>query len=395
MNLKSRELLGKEPDLRSKTKYINLDFARGMASVFVLLHHVRMIFFVDYKDLENPGLIGKIFYFNTGLGTYGVVVFFVLSGFLIIQNILNALKRNQWSGASYLIKRMARLWTVMIPTLVLTACWDTLGIRLTSEESYLRFFVEQLDTDLSGFWGFPPETIFLSSTFLQNIFFLQTVAGPAFGTNLPAWSLAYEFWYYMAFPLSYFLLTQPIAIFKKVVIFLVLVVLILFLPPQLLLWGVIWLLGYLAILGCNIEVIKNIGGTLTYFAGSVILFIILVVADKFKLIGDFEGKFAVAVGFLLMMPSLLFFRIDNITYTKISEFFSNISYTLYLTHYPILVFLCLVLNDGKRSPINEEGGILFCGLVAICIAYAFCIYNLFEKHTPKIRNLFLNYFNLK
>jgi hypothetical protein len=34
-----------------------------------------------------------------------------------------------------------------------------------------------------------------------NAFFLQTIAGPTFGSNGPLWSLAYEWWYYVLFPL--------------------------------------------------------------------------------------------------------------------------------------------------------------------------------------------------
>src|SRR6185369_2558000 len=36
---------------------------------------------------------------------------------------------------------------------------------------------------------------------LANAVFLQTIAAPTFGSDAPLWSLAYEFWYYVMFPL--------------------------------------------------------------------------------------------------------------------------------------------------------------------------------------------------
>ena len=36
----------------------------------------------------------------------------------------------------------------------------------------------------------------------MNAFFLQTIVGPTFGSNGPLWSLAYEWWYYVLFPLA-------------------------------------------------------------------------------------------------------------------------------------------------------------------------------------------------
>src|ERR1035441_502485 len=36
--------------------------------------------------------------------------------------------------------------------------------------------------------------------FFGNLFFLQSVVSPVFGSNGPLWSLSYEFWYYILFP---------------------------------------------------------------------------------------------------------------------------------------------------------------------------------------------------
>src|ERR1700751_1049072 len=38
------------------------------------------------------------------------------------------------------------------------------------------------------------------ATFFANLFFLQSLYAPVFGTNVPLWSLAYEAWYSALFP---------------------------------------------------------------------------------------------------------------------------------------------------------------------------------------------------
>ena len=43
---------------------------------------------------------------------------------------------------------------------------------------------------------------------MGNLFFLQTIFVPPFGSNAPLWSLSFEFWYYLLFPLCLFALSR-------------------------------------------------------------------------------------------------------------------------------------------------------------------------------------------
>jgi peptidoglycan/LPS O-acetylase OafA/YrhL len=58
------------------------------------------------------------------------MVFFVPSGFLIGKNVTRSVKAGQWSWLDYAIKRMTRLWLVLLPALVLTAVLDQCGQHL-------------------------------------------------------------------------------------------------------------------------------------------------------------------------------------------------------------------------------------------------------------------------
>ena len=100
-----------------------LDFARGIAALTVCMGHVRSALFMDYVDLPDAGLATSLFYAWTGLGREAVMVFFVLSGFLVGGAVMRAGPAFDWR--TYAIARLSRLWVVLVPALLLTAALDT------------------------------------------------------------------------------------------------------------------------------------------------------------------------------------------------------------------------------------------------------------------------------
>lgn len=214
----------------------NLDFTRGMAALLVLSAHLRPSVLLPYGDASDPEIIKRVFYFLTAISHQAVMIFFVLSGFLITQSIQNSVRQGQWSWRTYAINRLTRLWMVLLPALLLTLFWDSLGRALAGSSYY------------SGELTRATEANYGLATFLQNIFFLQTSTAPAYGTNAPLWSLANEFWYYVMFPLAYLLFTKQTTWVSKLGSLLLLVLLVMVLPSGLLVFGGIWLLGYVAVL---------------------------------------------------------------------------------------------------------------------------------------------------
>src|SRR5579862_8276173 len=75
----------------------HLDAIRAIAASAVLWDHIRGLFFVDFPELRNPSLPLKTLYFVTGFGRLAVIVFFVLSGFLISSAILKRAVAGTWS----------------------------------------------------------------------------------------------------------------------------------------------------------------------------------------------------------------------------------------------------------------------------------------------------------
>ncbi len=138
--------------------YSTFNLIRACAAIVVLVGHVRNQFYVNFQTLEKPTILDKTAVFIGGLGHSAVIVFFVLSGFFISSSIFRMLEQNKWSWKKYLVARFSRLYTVLIPALMLTWLWDVLGHRMLGAE----FNSSYLQNDQG-------------SIFFGNLFFLQKI----------------------------------------------------------------------------------------------------------------------------------------------------------------------------------------------------------------------------
>ena len=109
-----------------------LDAFRALAALTVMLSHVRGLLFVEYSQVQtfHLTLIVKALYLATRSGHQSVMVFFVLSGFLIASSVLRKIHDSTWSWADYALNRLVRLYTVLIPGLLLGWAWDSIGAKV-------------------------------------------------------------------------------------------------------------------------------------------------------------------------------------------------------------------------------------------------------------------------
>ena len=125
-------------------------------------------------------------------GRTAVLVFFVLSGFVIAW-VSDTRERTL---EEYGLSRVARLYSVIIPAFVLTAVLDSIG--------------KAIDPRLYGpEWGHsmahPVIDYALSAVFLGESWTIRVLPG----FNVPYWSLNYEAWYYVLFAAAIFLRGRP------------------------------------------------------------------------------------------------------------------------------------------------------------------------------------------
>jgi peptidoglycan/LPS O-acetylase OafA/YrhL len=118
-----------------------------------------------------------------GLGSIAVAAFFVLSGFVIAYTV----DQKEHSIRLYTAARLARLWSILIPALLLTLIFDKIGIYF-DRQAYVGWepWIEPFASPLS---------LIPAALFLNEIWFLSIT--PL--SNGVVWSFGYEAWYYAAF----------------------------------------------------------------------------------------------------------------------------------------------------------------------------------------------------
>jgi len=172
----------------------HLDMLRAIAAFAMLIEHWRCIYFVDCPHVHRRNFLLYVFYGATKFGHEAVIVFFVLSRYLIGRTVLRGMWARRWSGTRYAVHRLVRLELVLLPALALCWMWDSAGIHLFSpSRTYLGTSgISVLNYNVSHWLSW--------RIFLGNAGFLQTLLVPTLGTDNPLWSLANEFWYYALFP---------------------------------------------------------------------------------------------------------------------------------------------------------------------------------------------------
>lgn len=145
-----------------------IDTLRFVAAFMVLFSHSRNDFFVAYGELplEMRGLSSMLFYTLGRLGHEAVIVFFVLSGFLVGGRGLERIFNGTFKMKDYTIDRTVRIGLPLITAIVL-------------------FFFTCLLVGEHFDWLIA----------LGNLLSLQGICCPALVT--PFWSLSYEVWFYV------------------------------------------------------------------------------------------------------------------------------------------------------------------------------------------------------
>jgi peptidoglycan/LPS O-acetylase OafA/YrhL len=362
-----------------RTWWPYLDLARALAALLVALEHLRAFVFVDYHTLVRPPLVLSAFYLVTGFGRQSVMVFFVLSGFLVGGAVLSRYEATQWSWRDYAITRMTRLWIVLLPALLLTALWDNLGMALTNSSFYT-----------GGMW-----MIYISAptadpsrydvtSFFGNLTFLQTVLVPTFGSNGPLWSLANEFWYYFLFPLLYCVLASKAQMGVKLGSAAIALTICYVLPTWKLIYGLIWLLGVAAfVLHRRVRLTPCYRNILLTLFGALLAAALTL--SRTSILGRVAGDFAIGAAFAAMLVPLSQMRPPGSLTAKLSRLGAEFSYTLYLVHFPIAAFLaCYVLDNRLQMP-GLESMTIFVGLLTTIVLYAYGLYFIFERNTGAAR----------
>jgi peptidoglycan/LPS O-acetylase OafA/YrhL len=373
---------------RTSAAFVHLDMARGLAALLVLLAHLRQFIFFSYGELASHGPLEMVVWGVTGFGYQAVMIFFVLSGFFITRSIVMDERIGKFSWKIYIIKRLTRLWVVLIPCLIATVLWDSLSSLLTGQalgaELGLTAFIKNLLFLVHGASG-------LTVDFLGYDGFLQKIAAPAYGSNAPLWSLTNEFWYYMMFPSLYFLIRRPLSWSAGATFVGIFIAACAFVGESIGLYGLIWLTGAVSYLaydwGRDVAKLR----TSRTFAATVGLLAALVVS-KMPYGTEFTKNMLVGLAAAPFVLALANCKCSSELYRRSARVLANASYTIYLAHFPFLVLLANVFIRGHRFSNSPAGYAAFVGMGAVVLVYCFGMYWLFERHTAKVRDYCLDRF---
>ena len=356
-----------------------LDAVRGMAAVVVLLEHWRNLFFVDYKDIPAHRLLLAPLYVVSSAGHQAVVIFFVLSGYLISRSVFRSLDAQQWSWRSYLLHRLSRLWIVLIPGLILCAVWDMIGLHYAHAPAlYGGALFNHMTPDVRSVLTWP--------LWVSNALFLQVVRSRVFGSDGALWSLSYEFWYYILFPLGLFALRRKTRVMPRVICIVLFVAVLVFVGPAITGAFPIWLLGTLLALvpTPGDGFIRRAGSRLRIVAALMYVAVFLMIAKMPSLHYSDYILAVLTFAFLWILLSAKEPSRPSLAERSAREL-SRFSFTLYVAHTPLATLLvALILGDTRWVPTAAH--LLFgFGLLAVLLAYSYGVAAVTEFNTDRWR----------
>lgn len=323
---------------------IYLDLVRIVAAFLVLLAHTNLRVLTDRVPR------------GSGFGHSAVVVFFVLSGYVIAYIV----DKREGDPRVYAISRISRIYSVMVPALLLTIALDTLG-RNMAPAIYAGQTTE-------GWWA-------------VRLFATLALMNEPWGISIqafsgPFWSVAYEGWYYILFGLYTFWHRS----WRSVV----LAVALLICGPKVLLLFPIWLAGVYLHRG-RVWTRLTPALAVPLFALSVLSIVLYhwlegpqqlreVIGDavgrpfqndRMTWSGEFLGDYL--LGFMVMVNFAAFRAAGPLLagfvlpFAKPIRWAASFTFSLYLFHRPLILFYVACLRGDPRS------GVFYFGVVALTL----------------------------
>lgn len=318
---------------------VDIQVLRGLAVLFVVLEHLAI-----------PGF---------QYGYLGVDIFFVISGFLITSIVARGLERDKFSFKEFYLRRAKRL---------LPASFVTILATIIAAKFFLPpMQIDSLKQQIIGALTFSTNFVLLSQA---GYFDLESATKPL----LHMWSLAVEEQFYFFVPAL--LAFTPAKHWRKILVALAIAsfvgCLYLSLSNQSAAFYLLptraWelLIGSIASMLVYSANVKNVASKLT-----IPSFAVLLASPFFNSGLSHPGLDAVIVCFATAIVLLANHRLINSKVWMPIEKAGDISYSLYLVHWPIIAI--------ANASIGTESMTVKATLFAASLATAVALYNLVEK----------------
>lgn len=352
------------------SRLVAIDALRGFAALWVCAFHARQVLWIGLADATarrssnlDPKWWFELATFPFSLGVAGVTLFFVLSGYCIHRpqarfapGLAPPLDR-----VRYLARRIWRIYPVLLAALLLTLAVDRAA-------AYRLGGPLPVSSSWSTFWG--------------NLFMLQGLLFPTYGSNGPLWSLSIEFHLYLAYfgllavvlrhgPYKLLLGTLVISLVSQAFVTAFAPKLVVFLP-----YLFAWTLG-MFVAEAEAGRVRISRHAIRWLAlGGIGLGLACLAMKQF-----FTSTVVLAVGFAALVHMAI--DTERGPATRGERFLAwvgTFSFSLYVIHEPLQFFLRAYVLDGKPSA-NLGPATL---AVVVCLIAAWVFFRLVEIRSLKL-----------
>ena len=331
---------------------ITIDFLRALAAQLVCVGHA-LSFFLGWHPSSLPYM-----------QNVGVLLFFLISGFLITRTL--AIKSNDpsYGFKIFFIERFSRIYSGLIPALLFVVIVDGMTIYLAGAPDIARYYdLQTLLANLAMLTGY------------RGVF-ASWLARSEFGSASPLWTLTIEWHIYMFVGAAFFAVIRP-----KSILLMLPLALIFSSNPIHYLFGayqadgvgfglfILWLMGALVYFAGLTSIRERAPAVTIGILGSVAFVAVTPGGHEYNLI----SYFALFVAFFGLATATQFVhRVTSASLVRCIGFFADYSYSLYLIHYTIMYAFWII--------IPARGFAMFALAVIASNAIAIVLAEVGEKH---------------
>lgn len=371
-----------ESAVRAKGNVVYFDIWRALSSQAVLLGHALNIFLPAYFMSQRADGSFEASRPVLYIQNVGVVVFFALSGYLVTRAVSRRLGDPAYGIRQFAIDRATRIFVPFLPAVVLVLAFDSLLLGAGAWNAYT-------DVPLDA-WTVISNCLMLFNNPVLSIGAKLTGVGSLYTTPIgsadPFWTVVLEWWIYVSFGIMALVIGRlyrgaslaiPVLLFALA-------------PPFLSLAtgsGLVlaWPVGMVFALAEDSLRAVGRGRLAAVCAIAAACALLRLVRDAFEV---YDPIVVLGLSIALIGGSLVL-RPAGAVQSRLGRwlsFQSDYSYSLYLVHFSVLIYLAEYLPRSLGPVTSIVVGLLLANLVAAVFWFVF------ERHYLAVRSLALRAF---
>lgn len=356
------------------------DAVRGIAALMVAVGHAWQVFLYPFDKSS------EIFYWLGAGAAWAVAIFFLLSGILIAFSVRQRSRHGHFDVLKYFEARALRIYPPLVAAVAITVGSVMLiqGFGLYGSHSYMLPGDQAVARPRATFeWSEVLGTLALTYNIVPGHKFLNF--------DGPLWSLSYEVWLYVlaGFACAALINRSRVALFFTVIVSVQMFMIAKSAPPV---WSVatVWAAGFAV--GWYWQRAEDAPAAWWAAASALCLALALLIANgelKTYLVPTYSGvrQSAFYVTFsMALLGGLMMVLKSGMTPCRALVELGNCSYTLYLTHFPLLL-LCCSLFRPYVLPFGWAGHAALAAISLSAIIAAAWLLSRLVENRPLLRTM--------